>query len=88
MSERNPSLEPLRRRERSSSRRARLRAGLAPYHRERLRSASEARFLLQIGTPEHLIGPIGTDEEVAAERAELVAFARSLRAAAVRNRRA
>jgi hypothetical protein len=62
-----------------------LNAGLPPYRRQRLRSEAEARFLRGMGTPEPLIGPIGTDEEVARERAELVDFARRLRRAAGRS---
>jgi hypothetical protein len=72
------------RRSRGASRRARLNAGLPPYRRQRLRSEAEARFLRRIGTPEPLIGPIGTDEEVAQQRAELIEFARRLREAARR----
>lgn len=67
------------RRGRTAARRARLDAGLPPYQRQRLRGEAEARFLRRIGTPEALIGPVGTDEEVARERAELVEFARRLR---------
>lgn len=67
------------RRRRGAARRVRLDAGLPPFRRQRLRSATEARFLRRIGTPEPLIGRIGTDEEVARERAELVEFARRLR---------
>jgi len=79
------SYEELRsRRERAAPRRRRLDAGLPPYRRERLRSESEARILRQIGTPEHLIGPTGTDEEVVAQREDLIAFARALRASARR----
>lgn len=70
------------RRERGRERLARLDAGLAAYRRERLRGAVEARVLRHAGTPESLIGPVGTDEEVERERAELVEFARRLRAAA------
>jgi hypothetical protein len=66
-----------------ATRRRRLAAGFAsPYRRDRLRSESEARFLRRIGTPEHLIGPVGSDEAVAAERAGLVEFARRRRSSA------
>ena len=83
MNDRDLSVESqMARRKRSGARRARLAADFAPYRRERLRSESEARFLRRIGTPEDLIGPIGSDEEVAAQREELVEFARRLRAAA------
>ena len=83
MIDRDLSIESqMARRKRSGAGRARLAAGIAPYRRERLRSESEARFLRRIGTPEDLIGPIGSDEEVAAQREELVEFARRLRAAA------
>ncbi len=68
------------RRARSRERLARLDAGLAPYRRERLRGAVEARIRRRAGTPEALIGPLGADEEVERERAELVEFARRLRA--------
>lgn len=68
------------RRERSAARRRLLAAGFAtPYRRERLRSESEARFLRRIGTAEHLIGPVGSDDDVAAERAALLEFARKRR---------
>jgi len=68
------------RRERTAARRKRLAAGfLTPYRRDRLRSESEARLLRRIGTPEELIGPVGSDDEVAAERAALVEFARRQR---------
>jgi len=70
------------RRGRSAARRARLNAGLPPFRRERPRAPAEARFLRELGTPEQLIGPVGTDEEVEREQAELVEFARRLRAAA------
>lgn len=82
MSERARSYSTWQSRRRSgAARRARLNAGLPPYRRERLRSEAEARFLRGIGTPEPLIGPVGTDEEVAKERAELIQFARRLRSA-------
>lgn len=70
------------RRGRRSDRLARLNAGLPPYRRERLRGAAEAATLRRLGTPEELIGPVGSDAEVDQQRAELVAFARRLRAAA------
>jgi hypothetical protein len=62
-----------------AERRARLDAGLPPFRRQRLRTKEEARYLRSIGTDEALIGPIGTDEEVARQRAELLTFARRLR---------
>jgi hypothetical protein len=65
---------------------ARLDAALPPYRRERLRPPGEAQALRELGTPEELIGPVGTDEEVAAQRAELVEFARRLRASAAARR--
>jgi hypothetical protein len=71
------------RRERTVARRRRLDAGLPPHRREQLRCEHEAEVLRRLGTPEHLI-PIGTDDEVAAQRVELVHFARRLRAAAER----
>jgi len=71
------------RRDGAAVRRQRLAAGFAtPYRRERLRSESEARFLRRIGTPEDLIGPVGTDDEVADERAALLEFARKRRSSA------
>jgi len=70
------------RRGRSSERLNQLNAGLPPYRRERLRGAVEADVLRRLGTPEALIGPVGSDAEVERERAELVAFARRLRATA------
>lgn len=85
MSERDLSYSTWQaRRGRSATRRARLNAGLAPFRRERLRGAAEARFLRQLGTPEPLIGPVGSDAEVERKHAELVEFARRLRAAAAR----
>lgn len=85
MSERDLSYSTWQsRRGRAAARRARLDAGLPPYRRQRLRSKAEARFLRRIGTPEPLIGPVGTDEEIARERAELVEFGRRLRKAAGR----
>jgi hypothetical protein len=72
------------RRRSSASRRARLNAALPPFRRRRLRAAAEARFLRRIGAPEPLIGPVGTDEQLARERAELIDFARRLRRAAIR----
>lgn len=76
--------EVRRRSERAASRRRRLDQGLPPYRRERLRSETEAAVLRRHGTPESLVGPVGTDEEVARQWAELVAFARELRARAGR----
>jgi hypothetical protein len=73
------------RRGRTAERRAVLDNGLPPYRRERLRSETEARFLRRIGTPEAVIGPVGTDDEVARQREELVEFARRLRAARTRS---
>lgn len=71
------------RQERAAARRRRLAAGfVTPYRRDRLRSESEARFLRRIGTPEELIGPVGSDDDVAAERAALLEFARRRRASA------
>jgi hypothetical protein len=70
----------------NAARCAAIDAGLPPYRRERLRAPSEAQFLRELGTPEELIGPVGTDEEVARERAELVEFARRLRAKAAAER--
>lgn len=85
MSERDLSYAGwLARRRRNAARRARLEGALSPLRRQHLRPAAEARFLRQVGTPELLIGPVGTDEEVARERADLVAFARRLRQAASR----
>jgi hypothetical protein len=85
MSERDLSYSAWQvRRGRGAARRALLDAGLPPFRRDRLRSATEARFLRQVGTPERLIGPVGTDQEVEREQAELVEFARRLRAAAGR----
>ena len=72
------------RRGRTTERLARLNAGLPPYRRERLRGAAEAEALRRRGTPEALIGPIGSDAKVAQQRAGLVAFARRLRAASGR----
>jgi hypothetical protein len=69
----------IQRRQRGSARFARLDAGLPPFRRLRLRSPGEAAFLRRIGTPEPLVGPIGTDEAVARQRRELVSFARRLR---------
>jgi hypothetical protein len=46
-----------------------------------LRSPEEAAFLRRLGTPESLIGPVGSDDSVAQERRELVEFARKLRTA-------
>lgn len=71
------------RRDDTAARRQRLAAGFATsYQRDRLRSESDARFLRRIGTPEYLIGPVGSDDEVAAERAALVEFARKRRSSA------
>lgn len=70
------------RRRSSSERLNQLNAGLPAYRRERLRGAVEADVLRRRGTPETLIGPVGSDAEVERERAELVTFARRLRAAA------
>lgn len=71
------------RRERTAARRRRLVAGfVAPYRRDRLRSESEARLLRRIGTPEELIGPVASDDDVAAERAALRVFARQRRGSA------
>lgn len=67
------------RRGRTHARLAELDAGLPPYRRERLRGTVEAAVLREGGTPEVLIGPVGSDDEVATERAELVEFARRLR---------
>ena len=67
------------RRGRTNARHAQLDAALPPYRRQRLRGDAEAQFLRRIGTPEPLIGPVGTDEEVAREQAELVEFARRIR---------
>lgn len=75
----------LARRKRAASTLARLRAQLPPYRRERLRSEDEAAFLRSLGTPERLIGPVGSDDEVDEERAELVTFARELRTRARRD---
>jgi hypothetical protein len=70
------------RRRRDAARAARLDAGLPPFRRLRLRSASEAAFLRRIGTPESLIGPVASDEDVERQRRDLVDFARRLRASA------
>ena len=67
------------RRARRRARVARLDAGLPPFRRLRLRSPDEAAFLRRIGTPESLVGPVGSDDSVAEERRELVEFARRLR---------
>jgi hypothetical protein len=56
-----------------------LNRGLPPYRRERLRGAVEADVLRRTGTPECMIGPVGTDDDVQRERAALVLFARRLR---------
>lgn len=69
---------------RTASRRRALDRGLPPHRRDRLRSATEADILRRQGTPEELIGPTGSDEEVERQWAELVAFARELRARAGR----
>jgi len=83
MTRRDLSYDELRGRgERTAARRRRLDAGLPAYRRERLRCEHEARVLRRIGTPEYLIGPTGTDDEVAVQRSELIAFARKLRASA------
>jgi hypothetical protein len=83
MSERDLSYAAwLARRGRSKARLARLDSGLPPYRRQCLRGAVEARVLQRAATSESLIGPIGSDDEVERERAELVEFARRLRAAA------
>jgi hypothetical protein len=79
------SYEAVRRRsERTASRRRRLDQGLPPHRRESLRSETEAAVLRRNGTPESLVGPVGSDEDVARQWAELVAFARELRARAGR----
>lgn len=70
------------RRPRNAARCARIDAGLPPYRRRRLRSAEEARVLRRLGTPEALIGPVGSDDAVERERLELLRFARRLRAGA------
>jgi hypothetical protein len=71
------------RRDRAAARREQLAAGFAtPYRRDRLRSESEARVLRRIGTPGDVIGPVGSDEAVAAERADLIEFARRRRSSA------
>jgi hypothetical protein len=57
-----------------------LEAGLPPFRRRRLRSPGEAAFLRRIGTPESLVGPVGSDDAVAQERRELLEVARRLRA--------
>jgi hypothetical protein len=80
MTERDLSYAAWRRRRNQTSRAARLDAGLPPFRRLRLRAPGEAAFLRRIGTPEALIGPVGTDEAVARQRRELVSFARRLRA--------
>jgi hypothetical protein len=79
------SYEEVRRRsESTASRRRRLDHSLPPHRRERLRSETEAEVLRRHGTPEDLVGPVGSDEEVARQWAELVTFARELRARAGR----
>ena len=84
MSERDLSYSAWQaRRGRGAARLAYLNAGLPSFRRERLRGEDEARFLRRIGTTESLIGPVGTDEKVEREQAELVEFARRLRAAAM-----
>jgi hypothetical protein len=67
------------RRSASRARTARLNAGLPPFERLRLRGPDEAAFLRRVGTPEALIGPVGSDAEVALERQALVRFARRIR---------
>lgn len=67
------------RRLRRAPRAARLDAGLPPFRRRRLRSPGEAAFLRRVGTPEELVGPVGSDDAVARERRELLEFARRLR---------
>ena len=67
------------RRRSQQERAAQLDARLSLFRRLRLRPPAEAAFLRRIGTPEQLIGPVGTDEEVARQRRELVDFARRLR---------
>lgn len=55
--------------------------GVRPeYRRERPRADSEAAFLIRIGTPEHRIGPVVSDERAAEQLAGLIQFARRLRA--------
>lgn len=71
---------------RSMARLAQLEAALPAFQRERLRPASEAEALRRAGTPENLIGPVGSDDEVARERADLIDFARRLRGAAAAER--
>jgi len=65
----------------TAARRARLDVGLPPYRRQRLRGEAEARVLRRMGTPDALIGPLGTDDEIARQRNDLVEFARRLRTA-------
>ena len=74
----------LSRRRRDAARYARLNSLLPPYHREKLRSEAEALFLRRIGTPERLIGPVGSEDEVDREQADLLKFARRLRTTAIR----
>ena len=69
----------MQRRQRQPRRVAQLDAGLPPFRRLRLRAPGEAAFLRRIGTPDTLVGPVGTDEAVARQRRELVSFARRLR---------
>lgn len=80
MTKRDLSYSAWQRRRSQTSRAVQLDAGLPPFRRLRLRSPGEAAFLRRIGTPETLIGPVGTEEAVTRERRELVSFARRLRA--------
>ena len=67
------------RRSAGRARTARLNAGLPPFERLRLRGPDEAAILRRVGTPEALIGPVGSNEEVARERQALLRFARRIR---------
>lgn len=83
MSDRDLSFEAWQsRRGRTAARCARIDAALPPFRRERLRSREEAEFLRSIGTPENLIGPVASDDEVERERADMSEFARELRSRA------
>lgn len=83
MSKRDLSFEAWQsRRGRTAARCARIDAALPPFQRERLRSREEAQFLRSIGTPQNLIGRIASDDEVDRERADMIEFARELRARA------
>ncbi|HEX4680494.1 MAG TPA: hypothetical protein VH210_14945 [Gaiellaceae bacterium] len=81
MSKRDLSFEAWEsRRGRTAALCARIDAALPPFQRERLRSREGAEFLRSIGTPENLIGRIASDDELDREWADMINFARELRA--------